>query len=85
MILQSFEERGGLQKQVGYSNSRDAVSTDFVGSRSAGVFDALATIAGDSRCVLYIWYDNEYGYACQVMRILRQVTHSTLTAYPLSE
>jgi glyceraldehyde 3-phosphate dehydrogenase len=74
-----------LQKQVGYSISPDAVSTDFVGSRSAGVFDALATIANPHRCVLYVWYDNEYGYACQVMRILRQVTHSTLTAYPLNE
>jgi glyceraldehyde 3-phosphate dehydrogenase len=74
-----------LQKQVGYSNSPDAVSTDFVGSRAAGVFDALATISNGNRCVLYVWYDNEYGYACQVMRILRQVTHSTLTAYPISE
>jgi glyceraldehyde 3-phosphate dehydrogenase len=74
-----------LQKQVGYSNAPDAVSTDFVGSRSAGVFDALATIVNGNRCVLYVWYDNEFGYACQVMRILRQLTHSTLTAYPLSE
>ena len=74
-----------LQKQVGYSNSPDAVSTDFVGSRAAGVFDALATIANGNRCVLYVWYDNEFGYACQVMRILRQLTHSTLTAFPLSE
>jgi glyceraldehyde 3-phosphate dehydrogenase len=74
-----------LQKQVGYSNSPDAVSTDFVGTRSAGIFDSLATIASGSRCVLYVWYDNEYGYACQVVRILRQITHSTLPAYPLSE
>jgi len=74
-----------LQKQVGYSNSPDAVSTDFVGSRAAGVFDALATIANDNRCVLYVWYDNEFGYACQVVRILRQITHSTLPVYPLSE
>ena len=71
-----------LQKQVGYSNSPEAVSTDFVGSRSAGIFDALATFAEDRRCVLYVWYDNEYGYACQVVRILRQMTHSTLPVYP---
>lgn len=74
-----------LQKQVGYSNSPDAVSTDFVGSRSAGVFDALATIVSGDHCVLYVWYDNEFGYACQVVRILRQITHSTLPAYPLSD
>ena len=71
-----------LQKQVGYSNSPEAVSTDFVGSRSAGIFDALATFGEDRRCVLYVWYDNEYGYACQVVRILRQMTHSTLPVYP---
>jgi glyceraldehyde 3-phosphate dehydrogenase len=71
-----------LQKQVGYTNSRDAVSTDFVGARSPGVVDAQATIAEDNRCVLYIWYDNEFGYTVQVVRILRELTHSTLPAYP---
>lgn len=71
-----------LQKQVGYSNAPDAVSTDFVGTRAAGIFDALATKTSDKRCVLYVWYDNEYGYTCQVIRILRQITNSTLPAYP---
>ncbi len=72
-----------LQKQIGYSNAPDAVSTDFVGSRAAGVFDALATKTAGKRCVLYVWYDNEYGYTAQVVRILRQVTNSTLPAYPV--
>ena len=71
-----------LQKQVGYSNSPDAVSTDFVGMRSTGVVDGPATFAADGRCVLYIWYDNEFGYACQVVRILRQLTHATLPVFP---
>ncbi len=74
-----------LQKQVGYSNVPDAVSMDFVGSRAAGVFDALATKTADKRCVLYVWYDNEFGYTCQVVRILRQITHSTLPVYPVEE
>ncbi|WP_210396416.1 glyceraldehyde-3-phosphate dehydrogenase [Motiliproteus sediminis] len=74
-----------LQKQIDYSNSPEAVSTDFVGSRAAGIVDGLATIvsgAGDS-CVLYVWYDNEFGYSCQVVRLLQQVTRSTLQAYPI--
>lgn len=71
-----------LQKQVDYTNSPEAVSSDFVGSRAAGVFDSLATIANDNHCVLYIWYDNEFGYACQVVRILRQITNATLPVYP---
>ena len=71
-----------LQKQIDYSNSPEAVSSDFVGSRSAGIFDALATISNDKHCVLYVWYDNEFGYACQVVRILRQITHATLPVFP---
>ena len=71
-----------LQKQIDYSNSPEAVSSDFVGSRSAGIFDSLATISNDKRCILYVWYDNEFGYACQVVRILRQITNATLPVYP---
>ena len=71
-----------LQKQIDYSNSPDAVSSDFVGSRSAGIFDSLATIANGKHCVLYVWYDNEFGYACQVVRILRQITNATLPIFP---
>jgi len=71
-----------LQKQVGFSNSPDAVSTDFVGMRSTGVVDGPATFATDGRCVLYVWYDNEYGYSCQVVRILRQLAQATLPVFP---
>ena len=74
-----------LQKQVDYSNSQEAVSYDFVGSRAAGIFDALATIVNGNHCVLYVWYDNEFGYACQVVRILRQITHATLPVYPVEQ
>ena len=74
-----------LQKQVDYTNSPEAVSSDFVGSRAAGIFDALATISNGNQCVLYVWYDNEFGYACQVVRILRQITHATLPVYPVKE
>ncbi|KGK43360.1 glyceraldehyde-3-phosphate dehydrogenase [Nitrincola sp. A-D6] len=72
-----------LQKQVDYSISAEAVSSDFVGSRAAGVVDALATIAEGNRCVLYVWYDNEYGYSCQVIRMAQQICKTTLTPYPL--
>lgn len=72
-----------LQKQVDYSNSPEAVSSDFVGSRAAGIVDGLATIAtGNNSCVIYVWYDNEYGYSCQVIRCLRQMTQATLPAFP---
>ena len=73
-----------LQKQIDYSNSPEAVSSDFVGSRAAGIVDGLATIAtGNNSCVVYVWYDNEYGYSCQVIRCLRQMTKATLPAFPI--
>src|SRR5699024_6971177 len=70
-----------MQKQVGYTNVPDAASSDFVGSRKAGVVDGQATQAENGRCVVYVWYDNEFGYTCQVIRVLRQITHSTLPAF----
>jgi glyceraldehyde 3-phosphate dehydrogenase len=71
-----------LQKQIDYSNSPEAVSTDFVGSRAAGIVDALATIATGKRCVLYVWYDNEFGYSCQVIRMVQKMANVTLPAFP---
>jgi glyceraldehyde 3-phosphate dehydrogenase len=71
-----------LQKQIDYSNSPEAVSSDFVGSRAAGVVDALATIVDGNRCVLYVWYDNEFGYSCQVVRMAQHLTKCTLQAFP---
>lgn len=58
-----------LQGQIGYINSPEVVSSDFIGSRSAGIFDAQATIASGTRLTAYVWYDNEVGYSCQVLRI----------------
>jgi len=82
-FLRNIAVHSSLQKQVGYSNSPEAVSTDFVGSRSAGVVDALATITSGKSCVLYVWYDNEFGYSCQVLRLAREISGCTLPAYPI--
>jgi len=82
--LREMAFHSGLQKQIGWSVSPEAVSTDFVGSRAAGVVDALATIAEGNRCVLYVWYDNEFGYSCQVMRMVQRMAECTLPAFPKS-
>ncbi|MFC5386670.1 glyceraldehyde-3-phosphate dehydrogenase [Aquamicrobium segne] len=71
-----------LQRQIGFISSPDAVSTDFVGTRNAAVIDAEATIVNGRHCVLYVWYDNEFGYSCQVLRILQQVSHVEYPIYP---
>ncbi|WP_245662961.1 glyceraldehyde-3-phosphate dehydrogenase [Endozoicomonas arenosclerae] len=70
-----------LKKQIDYVNSLEVVSSDFVGNRNAGIVDSQATIVDGNRCVLYVWYDNEFGYSCQVNRILQHMTgnhHNTL-------
>lgn len=62
-----------LHKQIDYVNSKEVVSSDFVGNHNAGIVDSEATIVDGNRCVLYVWYDNEYGYSCQVNRILQSI------------
>ncbi|MCH8542742.1 MAG: glyceraldehyde-3-phosphate dehydrogenase [Alcanivorax sp.] len=71
-----------LQRQIDFISSPDAVSTDFVGARHASVIDAEATIVNGKHCVLYVWYDNEFGYSCQVVRILQQISGVEYPAYP---
>lgn len=57
------------QEQIAYSDSSEAVSTDFVGCEKVAIVDAKATIATDNRATLYVWYDNEMGYSTQVLRV----------------
>lgn len=71
-----------LQKQIDYVSSPEVVSSDFVGSHSAGVVDGQATIVDGQRCVLYVWYDNEYGYSSQVNRILQYMCNAMHPTYP---
>ena len=71
-----------LQDQIDYTNSPEVVSSDFVGSQYAGVVDSLATIVDGDRCVLYVWYDNEYGYSCQVVGLLKEIVGLNLPTLP---
>ena len=77
---QSLE--GPLHSQVDYIDSAEVVSTDFVGSTAAGVVDGLATIVNGKQAILYVWYDNEYGYSAQVVRVLEQMAQSEPPKYP---
>ena len=61
-----------LQRQIDYTSSRERVSSDFIGNRHACSIDGGATIAEGNRVVLYAWYDNEFGYACQVVRVAQK-------------
>jgi glyceraldehyde 3-phosphate dehydrogenase (phosphorylating) len=61
-----------LQRQIDFINSPEVVSSDFVGNRHACIVDGGATIVKDNRIVVYVWYDNEYGYSCQVVRVVQK-------------
>jgi glyceraldehyde 3-phosphate dehydrogenase len=71
-----------MRKQIDFSASPEVVSSDFVGSRAACIFDAKATIVNGFQAVCYLWYDNEFGYSCQVYRILEQMAGISYLTYP---
>ena len=58
-----------MNRQIDFTISSEVVSTDFIGNRHAGIIDSHATIVNGSKVVLYVWYDNEFGYPCQVVRV----------------
>jgi glyceraldehyde 3-phosphate dehydrogenase len=71
-----------LHKQIDYTTSNEIVSSDLVGSRHAAVVDSQATIGEGKRCVVYVWYDNEFGYSVQVVRLLQKMAGITYPSFP---
>lgn len=71
-----------MQAQIDYTASTEIVSTDLVGSRHAGVVDSQATIVDGDRAVLYVWYDNEFGYSCQVIRVAEKMAGQEILNLP---
>ena len=70
--MKKASESGPLKGVLGYTTD-SVVSTDFRGETCPSVFDAGAGIALDPTFVKVVaWYDNEYGYTCNLMRM---VTH----------
>lgn len=83
-FLRTESLEGPLHSQVDYIDSAEVVSTDFVGSHAAGVVDGLATIVNGKQAILYVWYDNEFGYSAQVVRVLEHMTRSEPPKFPRS-
>lgn len=81
-IMREISLTSPLRTQIDYLESPEVVSTDFVGSNRAGIVDGLATVVTGDSCVLYVWYDNEYGYSCQVVRIAEQISGTHPTQVP---
>lgn len=66
-----------LVEQIEYSMDDELVSSDIVGRAQPSIFDSPATIvSGDGHSMnLYVWYDNEYGYSCQVVRLAKYISN----------
>ncbi|MDY6054380.1 glyceraldehyde-3-phosphate dehydrogenase [Micrococcus sp.] len=75
---------GELRSQIDYIASPEVVSTDFVGSDRAGIVDGLATLVNNEgkNAILYVWYDNEYGYSHQVIRVVEKMAGDERPAFP---
>ena len=64
---------GALKGVLGYTTDK-VVSTDFRGCSMPSIFDAEAGIALDKTFVKVVaWYDNEYGYTCNMMRFVKHI------------
>ncbi|MBI1185242.1 glyceraldehyde-3-phosphate dehydrogenase [bacterium] len=70
-VLKNASLHGNLVEQLLFSENDELVSSDVIGSVHTGVIDGPSTIVGadGKSVVLYVWYDNEYGYTCQVIRL----------------
>ena len=71
--MKAASESGDISKTLAYTDEK-VVSTDFRGCGYSSIFDAEAGIALDSTFVkLVSWYDNEYGYTCNMLRFVEHV------------
>lgn len=82
-FLQDASLFSELQHQIDFTQSTEIVSSDLVGARAASIVDSTATIVAGNRVTLYVWYDNEFGYSCQVMRVVRDMAGITSPTLPL--
>jgi len=75
-MIKKYALKGNLVEQIKYSLSDELVSSDIVGVAAPSIFDSKATIVSKDRknIVLYIWYDNEYGYSHQVIRLAKHIS-----------
>jgi glyceraldehyde 3-phosphate dehydrogenase len=82
-IIRTYALKGDLVEQIQYAFSNELVSSDVIGNPCPSVFDSQATIvsADKKSIVLYVWYDNEYGYTRQVIRFSKLVAEVRRAVY----
>lgn len=75
-IMRKHALEGKLVEQIKYSLNNELVSSDIVGTSAPSIFDSNATIVSPDgkNVVMYVWYDNEYGYSHQVIRLAKYIS-----------
>ena len=73
--LKKYALEGDLVEQIKYEMSDELVSSDIIGSSAPSIYDSKATIVrkDGKNTVIYVWYDNEYGYSHQVIRLAKYI------------
>lgn len=74
-IIKKYALEGDLVEQIKYSLNNELVSSDIVGTNAPSIYDSNATIVSNDgkNIVLYVWYDNEFGYSHQVIRLAKYI------------
>jgi len=72
-IMKKYALEGDLVEQIKYSIDKELVSADIIGITAPSIFDSKSTITDKETIVIYVWYDNEYGYSHQVMRLAKHI------------
>ncbi|MDB9755150.1 glyceraldehyde-3-phosphate dehydrogenase [Winogradskyella sp.] len=82
-VMKKYALEGSLVEQIKYEMSDELVSSDIVGCSAPSIYDSKATIvrADGKNAILYIWYDNEYGYSHQVVRLAKHIAKVRRFAY----
>ncbi len=71
--MKKASQEGDISKTLAYTDEK-VVSTDFRGCGYSSIFDAEAGIALDDTFVKVVaWYDNEYGYTCNMLRFAQHI------------
>ncbi|HDZ06295.1 hypothetical protein LCGC14_0148190 [marine sediment metagenome] len=74
-MIKKYALEGDLVEQIKYSLDKELVSSDIIGTSAPSIYDSMATIVSSTgkNIILYIWYDNEYGYSHQVIRLAKYI------------
>ena len=74
-LIKTAALSGDLVEQIKYEFNDELVSSDIVGCAAPSIYDSKATIVGSNgkNIILYVWYDNEFGYSHQVIRLAKYI------------